>query len=71
MMDIKVKENTELKNLLKLANLVSSGGEAKYAILEGEVTLNGEVTNVIRKKLKNGDIVEFNGEILKVVTDGN
>ncbi|MFR7835387.1 MAG: RNA-binding S4 domain-containing protein [Ezakiella sp.] len=70
-MDIRVKENTELKNLLKLANLVSSGGEAKYAILEGEVTLNGEVTNVIRKKLKNGDIVEFNGEILKVVTDGN
>lgn len=70
-MDIKVKENTELKNLLKLANLVSSGGEAKYAILEGEVTLNGEATNVIRKKLKNGDIVEFNGEILKVVTDGN
>lgn len=70
-MEIKVKENTELKNLLKLANLVSSGGEAKYAILEGEVTLNGEVTNVIRKKLKNGDIVEFNGEILKVVTDGN
>ena len=70
-MDIKVKENTELKNLLKLANLVSSGGEAKYAILEGEVTLNGEVTNVIRKKLKNGDIVEFNGEILKVVTDGD
>ena len=70
-MDIKVKENTELKNLLKLANLVSSGGEAKYAILEGEVILNGEVTNVIRKKLKNGDIVEFNGEILKVVTDGN
>lgn len=70
-MDIRVKENTELKNLLKLANLVSSGGEAKYAILEGEVTLNGKVTNVIRKKLKNGDIVEFNGEILKVVTDGN
>lgn len=70
-MDIKVKENTELKNLLKLANLVSSGGEAKYAILEGDVTLNGEVTNVIRKKLKNGDIVEFKGEILKVVTDGN
>lgn len=70
-MDIKVKENTELKNLLKLANLVSSGGEAKYAILEGEVVLNGEVTNVIRKKLKNGDVVEFNGEIIKVVTDGN
>lgn len=70
-MDIKVKENTELKNLLKLANLVSSGGEAKYAILEGEVVLNGKVTNVIRKKLKNGDVVEFNGEILKVVTDGN
>lgn len=70
-MDIKVKENTELKNLLKLANLVSSGGEAKYAILEGEVVLNGEVTNVIRKKLKNGDVVEFKGEILKVVTDGN
>lgn len=70
-MDIKVKENTELKNLLKLANLVSSGGEAKYAILEGKVVLNGEVTNVIRKKLKNGDVVEFNGEILKVVTDGN
>lgn len=70
-MDIKVKENTELKNLLKLANLVSSGGEAKYAILEGEVVLNGEVTKVIRKKLKNGDVVEFNGEILKVVTDGN
>ena len=33
----------ELYKVLKIANLVSGGGEAKYAISEGDVAVNGEV----------------------------
>ena len=36
-------EFIKLQDLLKLANLVSTGGEAKIVIQEGEVSVNGEV----------------------------
>jgi ribosome-associated protein len=53
------KEPIELYKILKFENLVSSGGEAKYVISEGHVTVNGEVETRKRKKIFSGDIVEF------------
>jgi len=56
------KEPVELFRLLKFENLASSGGEAKFFISEGMISLNGEVETRKRKKLVAGDIIEFNGE---------
>jgi ribosome-associated protein len=61
------KQPIELCKLLKIADLVTGGGEAKVVISEGYVLLNGEVEYQKRKKVYHDDIVEFNGEILQVV----
>lgn len=52
-------EFIKLQDLLKLADLVSTGGEAKLRILDGEVKVNGEVCTQRGKKLRPGDIVTF------------
>jgi len=56
-----------LCKLLKIANLVSGGGEAKVVISEGYVSLNGEVEYQKRKKIYHNDIIEFNGETIQVI----
>ncbi len=61
------KEFIELNKLLKIQNLVGSGGEAKMRIREeGEATVNGEVETQVRKKLRAGDRVAFGGEEILV-----
>jgi ribosome-associated protein len=55
-----------LHKLIKLANLVASGGEAKYVITEGLVTVNGAVETKKGKKIFSGDIVEFQGTRIQV-----
>lgn len=60
-------EFIELIKLLKLLNLVESGGEAKLVVDEGLVICNDEVELRKRKKLRKGDIVEFEGQIIKIV----
>lgn len=57
----------ELCKLLKIANLVAGGGEAKVVISEGYVLLNGEVEYQKRKKIYHNDVVEFNGEVIQLV----
>jgi len=57
----------ELCKLLKIANLVTGGGEAKVVISEGYVLLNGEVEYQKRKKIYHNDIIEFNGDTIQVV----
>jgi ribosome-associated protein len=57
-------ESIELYKLLKLENLVASGGEAKMVIAEGLVKVNGEVETRKRKQIRAGDTVEFEGERL-------
>lgn len=47
----------KLDSLLKLADLVESGGTAKMIILEGRVSVNGEVCTMRGKKIRPGDIV--------------
>jgi ribosome-associated protein len=61
----------ELCKLLKIADLVAGGGEAKVVISEGYVSLNGEVEYQKRKKVYHNDIVEFNGEILQIIVNEN
>lgn len=66
-MNIKITtEFIKLQDLLKFANLVSTGGEAKIRILEGEVAVNGEVCEMRGKKIRPGDVVSFAGEELTV-----
>lgn len=68
MMEITIdSEYIKLDQFLKLADLASTGGHAKFLILEGLVKVNGEVEIRRGKKLKPQDIVEVEGNIIKVV----
>ena len=60
------REPVELYKLLKFEGLVSSGGEAKMLIGEGQVKVNGLVETRKRKKIMAGDVVEFAGETLLI-----
>ena len=59
-------EFIKLQDLLKFANLVETGGMAKECVQCGEVTVNGEVCTMRGKKIRPGDVVEFDGETLTV-----
>lgn len=68
MTEIKIDtEFIKLDALLKFANLVSSGGEAKIRIAEGEVVVNGEPCTMRGKKLRPGDTVTLDGETVRIV----
>ena len=54
-------EFIKLQDLLKLAGLVETGGEAKERIQAGEASVNGEVCLQRGKKLRPGDRVELPG----------
>ena len=69
MKEIKIRdEYIELGQALKLAGLVDSGVDAKYIILDGKVKVNGETSLERGKKLRPGDIFEFNGNEVKVIS---
>ena len=53
-------EYIKLQDLLKFAAAVQTGGEAKLAVQEGEVSVNGEVCTMRGKKIRPGDVVVFN-----------
>ena len=59
-------EYIKLDALLKYASIVSSGGEAKIFIREGEVFVNGESCLQRGKKIKTGDIVRFKNDVLRI-----
>lgn len=59
-------EYIKLQDALKLASLVSTGGEAKIVIGEGEVQVNGETCLQRGKKLRPGDMVRYHGHELTV-----
>lgn len=62
-MEISIKDEfIKLGQALKLAGLVDSGIEAKLAVQNGEVSVNGEIDTRRGKKLYNGDKFSFNGE---------
>ncbi len=51
----------KLQDLLKFANLTASGGEAKQLILDGQVSVGGDVCLMRGKKIRPGDVVTFAG----------
>ncbi|MBQ8390677.1 MAG: RNA-binding S4 domain-containing protein [Oscillibacter sp.] len=55
-------EYIRLQDVLKLANLVETGGEAKERIQGGEAAVNGELCTQRGKKLRPGDVVFFDGQ---------
>ncbi len=62
-------EYIKLDALLKYAALVGTGGEAKMAIAEGLVKVNGEVCTMRGKKIRPGDTVEFDRFSLQVTAE--
>lgn len=59
-------EFIKLQDLLKLANLVETGGEAKERIQAGEAKVNGEICTQRGRKLRPGDRVDFDRQELTV-----
>lgn len=59
-------EFIKLGQALKAANLVESGVDAKFVIQDGLVKVNGQVEVQRGKKLYDGDVVEFDGEIIQI-----
>ena len=55
-------EYIKLQDLLKLANAVETGGEAKERVQSGEVLVNGEVCTMRGKKIRPGDVVTFQNQ---------
>lgn len=59
-------EFIKLDALLKFANLVSSGGEAKLRIAAGEVSVNDAPCTQRGKKLRAGDTVSLEGQAIRI-----
>jgi ribosome-associated protein len=65
--DVEIKEEPiELYKILKFEGLASSGGEAKGAVAEGLVLVNGKVETQKRKKIVSGDIITFGETQLRI-----
>ena len=60
-------EFVELYKILKFEGLAESGGDAKQAIAEGLVSVNGEVETRKRKKIRPGDQIDFIDHHIEVV----
>jgi len=68
MKNVSIKtEYIELQQLLKMENYISSGGQAKYFLLENKVFVNGEEENRRGRKLRVGDIILIDKEEYKIV----
>lgn len=65
---IKLKSDfIKLGQALKAAGLCESGVDAKFAVQDGLVKVNGQVELQRGKKLIAGDIVEYDGEKIRIV----
>ncbi|GAB3916913.1 RNA-binding S4 domain-containing protein [Mucilaginibacter boryungensis] len=60
-------DHIPLIQLLKATNLVSTGGEAQIVVTEGLVKYNGTVDYRKRLKVKQRDVVEFDGQKIIVI----
>ena len=64
---IKLRDDyIKLGQALKAAGLVDSGVEAKFAVQDGLVKVNGKVDLQRGKKLIDGDIVEYDGKSIRI-----
>lgn len=67
-MEIKIEtEYVTLGQFLKLADLISSGGEAKFAVKEMDIEVNGEAENRRGRKLYRNDVVVVENQKFTIV----
>jgi ribosome-associated protein len=59
-------EYIELIKLLKAVGLCETGGAAKIAVDEGLVTVDGIVESRKRCKVRKGQVVELDGNLIEV-----
>jgi len=62
-------EFIELNKLLKLLKIAQTGGHAKIMIQDGLVSVNGKVESRVRCKLRDQDVVESEGNKIKVLAN--
>ncbi len=68
MQTLKLRDDfIKLGQALKASGLVESGVDAKYAVQDGLVKVNGQIEVQRGKKLVDGDVVEYNGNSIKIV----
>lgn len=68
-MEFKLKKDQEfieLNKLLQITNVTQTGGHSKILIKSELVSLNGEIETQIRKKVRRGDVIEAEGELIEV-----
>jgi ribosome-associated protein len=72
MREIEVRgQMIRLGQLLKVAGLVDSGGEAKALLADGSVTVNGDPETRRGRQLHDGDVVAAGDESVRVVAGGS
>jgi len=64
--NLKEEEYIEMIKVIKIFKLVSSGGEAKIRIDNGDAIRNGVVESRKRAKLRAGDVIEFRGSKITI-----
>lgn len=62
------EEYIQLIQLLKATNCVDSGATAQFVVSEGMVKRNGETELRKRAKCIPGDVIEFNHQIIELVS---
>ena len=68
MREIQIRgETIRLGQLLKVAGIADSGGEAKALIADGQVSVNGEVETRRGRQLHAGDELAAAGQELRLV----
>jgi ribosome-associated protein len=68
MRDVAIRgDMIRLGQLLKLADVVDSGGELKALLAETDVLVNGELEDRRGRQLHDGDVVTVAGDELRVV----
>lgn len=70
MITVNIREEDEFIKLgqaLKKASLVGSGVDAKMVIQDGQVQVNGQTELQRGKKLRDGDVVTYDGETIQIV----
>ena len=68
MIEVKIEtEYIKLDQFLKYQGIVNTGGEAKILIQEGSIIVNGNIELARGKKLKPGDIIEFEDKRYEII----
>ncbi len=67
--DVPIRDEViRLGQFLKLANLIDSGSDAKELMIQGLVSVNGEVETRRGRQLVAGDVVELGGRSARVTS---